>query len=149
MATAGDVARYILERLAPDGSGARLTAWKLQKLVYYAQAWSLVWDDQPLFDDEIQAWANGPVTPSLYLQHRGRFSVRASDIKGRASVLTEDQRETVDGVLKFYGNKTSQWLSDLTHAELPWKEARVGTPDGARSQAEITHESMSEYYGSL
>ena len=44
MATVFDVARYILEKYGP------LSAMKLQKMVYYSQAWSLVWDDAPLFD---------------------------------------------------------------------------------------------------
>jgi len=52
-----DVSRYILERMG------EMTAMKLQKLCYYAQAWSLVWDERPLFDERIEAWANGPVCP--------------------------------------------------------------------------------------
>ena len=50
-----DVAAYILKKL---GS---MTTMKLQKLVYYSQAWSLVWDEQSLFIESIEAWANGPV----------------------------------------------------------------------------------------
>ena len=49
-----DIAAYILCK-----QGA-MTAMKLQKLVYYSQAWSLVWDDKPLFRERIEAWANGP-----------------------------------------------------------------------------------------
>lgn len=52
MATVFDVARYILTRLDEDGK-LPVTTWKLQKLVYYSQAWSLVWDDVPLFDAPI------------------------------------------------------------------------------------------------
>ena len=59
-----DVADYIL---AKKGT---MSAMKLQKLVYYAQAWHLVWEDKELFPEEIQAWANGPVVPSLYTLHQ-------------------------------------------------------------------------------
>ncbi|MDY6802276.1 MAG: DUF4065 domain-containing protein, partial [Cyanobacteriota bacterium] len=52
-----DVAAYILKKLGP------LSAMKLHKLLYYSQAWSLVWDEQPLFSERIEAWANGPVIP--------------------------------------------------------------------------------------
>lgn len=149
MATAADVARYILDRMAPDKFGTRVTAWKLQKLVYYSQAWSLVWDDEPLFEDEIQAWANGPVIPALYQQHRGRFRLYAGDIAGDPTVLTRDERDTIDAVLHYYGDKSSQWLSDLTHMESPWRDARAGLPDGASSQREITPEAMAAYYESL
>ena len=59
MASVFDVAAYILERQGP------MTTWKLQKLVYYSQAWSLVWDDDVLFPEEIEACANGPVVREL------------------------------------------------------------------------------------
>lgn len=64
-----NVARYILER-----KGGHMSTMKLQKLVYYTQAWSLVWDEKPLFDSRIEAWANGPIIPDLYDQHRGLFT---------------------------------------------------------------------------
>ena len=66
-----DVAAYILSRKGP------MSAMKLQKLVYYCQAWSLVWDDAPLFREPIEAWANGPVCPPLWERHRGRFELSA------------------------------------------------------------------------
>ena len=69
MANVFDVACYILER-KPD-----ITTMKLQKLCYYAQAWSLVWEEEPLFDEEFEAWANGPVCPELYAAHRGMYKV--------------------------------------------------------------------------
>lgn len=139
--SAVDVAEYILER---KGS---MTAMKLQKLVYYGQAWSLVWDEAPLFPETVEAWANGPVIRSLWEAHRGQFTV--SKICGDAPRLNATQRETVDAVLKFYGDKSSQWLSDLTHDEAPWREARAGLPDGVRGNREITMAAMAEYYSSL
>jgi uncharacterized phage-associated protein len=142
MATVHDAAAYILEN-----AGA-MTTMKLEKLIYYAQAWSLVWDESPLFTEPIQAWVNGPVCPDLYASHRGMFDVAAWK-RGDPASLTEEQRDTVNAILEFYGNKTSQWLSDLTHAERPWLDAREGLAPGERGQNEITHASMAEYYGSL
>ena len=125
-----------------------MTAMKLQKLVYYAQAWSLVWDEEALFPEKIRAWANGPVVRELYDVHQGQFQV--DKVKGgRSNCLTETQRETVDAVLEFYGNKSGQWLSKLTHRETPWRKARIGLDDGDRSNREITLSSMEEYYGGL
>ncbi|HCU23589.1 MAG TPA: hypothetical protein DF383_01120, partial [Deltaproteobacteria bacterium] len=45
---------------------------------------------------------------------------------GKIHDLTTSQKETIDSVLKYYGNKSSQWLSDLTHQEQPWLDARKG-----------------------
>ncbi len=138
-----DVADYILEEL-----GA-LSAMKLQKLVYYAQAWHLVWEDKELFADEIQAWANGPVVTNLYTLHRDHFKLEPKFFGGDVSRITGESRATIDRVLAFYGEKDAQWLSDLTHMEDPWKLARVGLADGERGSRVISNQSMSEYYSSL
>jgi uncharacterized phage-associated protein len=140
--SAHDVAAYILREQGP------MSTWKLQKLVYYAQAWSLVWDETPLFEEPIQAWANGPVAPELYQLHRGQFRVERWP-QGKIAQLTKTQRETITAVLKFYGNKTGHWLSELTHMEPPWRDAREGLAPGERGSREITHGAMADYYGSL
>lgn len=141
MANVHDVAAYIFEQ------HGQMTAMKLQKLVYYCQAWSLVWDDKPLFPEEIEAWANGPVVRELYDRHRGMF--RVHNWKGDPEKLTTDEKETIDAVLDFYGHRSSQWLSDLTHQEDPWVEARRGLSPLARGSREISLASMAEYYDSL
>lgn len=144
MARVYDVAEFILRKCGP------MTAMKLQKLVYYCQAWSLVWDEKPLFREKIEAWANGPVVPALFDAHRGLFKVSSGLIRfGDPSRLNAAQKETIDAVLKHYGNKPSQWLSDLTHMEPPWREARKGLSEDERGHREITHAAMAEYYGSL
>jgi uncharacterized phage-associated protein len=142
MVSAHDVAAYILSKQGP------LSAMKLQKLVYYSQAWSTVWDDKPLFRERIEAWANGPVVRELYDLHRGQFEVRAWP-QGNEAALNEEQRSTVDAVLGYYGPRNAQVLSDMTHHEDPWRLAREGLPDGVRGSREITLASMSEYYSSL
>ena len=145
MATVHDVAAYILQNLG------KMTAMKLQKLLYYSQAWSLVWDERPLFDSRIEAWANGPVLPEVYKVHKGMFEVGPTWPNGSAAAVAGDSaaKETVDAVLGFYGDKTSQWLSDLTHQEKPWIDARKGLDPGESGEQEITLAAMAEYYGSL
>jgi len=144
MTSVHDVAAYILKQRGP------MTAMKLQKLVYYAQAWSLVWDSRPLFREPIQAWANGPVAPDLYREHKGLFTLEASNLqKGSPSRLSAAAKATIDGVLRFYGPKSAHWLSELTHREPPWRDARKGLLPGVRSDRPITHAAMAEYYGSL
>jgi uncharacterized phage-associated protein len=133
-----DVAEYVLKK-----HGA-MSAMKLQKLVYYSQAWSLVWDERPLFGEKIKAWENGPVCPALYAKHRGRFSVSCGLLSGDPSSLDTDAKLTVKAVLGFYGDKSAQWLSDLTHAEAPWKNARA-----RGKNEEITRDAMRSYYSSL
>jgi len=143
MASVLDVAECILKL------HGRMTAMKLQKLAYYSQAWSLVWDERPMFREPIEAWANGPVVRKLFDAHRGKFEVKAGDIGGDPKRLDEDAKDTVRAVLKKYGDKGSNWLSDLTHREDPWREARRGLSDGERGNHVISHAAMTEYYGNL
>jgi uncharacterized phage-associated protein len=139
---AEDVAQYILEKVGV------LPAMKLQKLCYYAQAWSLVWDEQKLFENRIEAWANGPVITGLYASHYRQYDVaKISD--GDSSKLEKFQKKTIDKIIKFYGEYTSKQLSDMTHMEDPWKIARRDVPEGERSNHEITLKSMEEYYKNL
>lgn len=143
MATVFDTAKYILER-----RGA-MSTMKLQKLCYYSQAWSLVWDDATLFDEDFEAWVNGPVCPELFRAYQGQFSVSPNEMKGDSSALTDGQKDTINAVLDHYGDKNAQWLSQLTHLEGPWQEARKGIPVGSYSTRIITKESMAMYYGGL
>ena len=69
--------------------------------------------------------------------------------EGSPENLSQEQRDTIDSVLRFYGNKTSQWLSELTHNEQPWMEARAGLATLERGNQKITPAAMAEYYGSL
>lgn len=144
MATVFDVAKYVLKHTG------RITTMKLQKLVYYCQAWSLGWDEVPLFNENFEAWANGPVCPQLFERHRGLFVVDVSLFSDFPDFeFNSDAIETMKSVLSFYGDKEPQWLSELTHKEAPWKEARHGVPNGVSSTNVISKESMQQYYGGL
>jgi uncharacterized phage-associated protein len=140
--TVHDVAAYILKQC---GS---MTTMKLQKLAYYCQAWSLVWDEEPMFPESIEAWASGPVVPALYELHKGKFKISVWP-KGNPDKINHEAKDTANAVIKHYGPRPSQWLSDLTHMEEPWRKAREGIAEGERGYQEISHASMHEYYSGL
>lgn len=137
-----DVAAYIVDNLG------KISSMKLHKLLYYCQAWSLVWDEAPLFFENIEAWSNGPVIRELFNYHRGSFLIKKIE-NGNPDKLSLVQRETVDSVLDYYGSKSSQWLVDLTHLEKPWIISRKGLSPTERGNNVISLESMAEYYSSL
>ena len=144
MVSVFDVAKYILEKRG------RMSTWKLQKLCYYSQAWHYTWTEHRLISEEFQAWRNGPVCPELFLAHQGKFMVDASEFpQGDSSKLDADEKDSVDVVLKDYGDREPYDLRDQSHSEDPWKNARGDLPEDANSDAIISLESMGEYYGSL
>lgn len=142
MPSAHDIAAYILAKLG------EMSTMKLQKLVYYSQAWHLAWAGEQLFPERIEAWANGPVVYELYLAHRGRFSV-AQWPQGNATNLDRQQQGTVDAVIDTYGDMAGRKLSYLTHAEDPWRTARRDLGPTDVSREEITPDSMQDYYSAV
>ena len=140
MAQVGDVAAYIMQEKG------QMTAMKLHKLLYYSQAWHLVWEEEPLFGAEIQAWAEGPVVPMIYQSHRGRFMLHECPVEGNASKLRQSEVETIGAVLRRYSDLAGYELSELSHSEFPWRHARKGLSPGERSTAPIDIETMYGYY---
>lgn len=104
-----NVARYIVSSYMGDD----LTSLKLQKLTYYCQAWSLAWDGSPL-DEDFQAWSNGPVCVDLYKKHAKTFEI-AKDFLSESEVdnFTDSQKETMNSVINYYGQKKAYELSSL------------------------------------
>lgn len=146
MHSALEISYYIVKELG------EMTTMKMQKLLYYAQAWSLVWDEEPLFEEDFQAWANGPVCEEVFHAFRGKYRINTEDFVQKSQKLpklSNDQKETIDSVLAFYGDKAPHWLSELTHQEEPWNLARKGISMGEPSTAIITKESMNDYYGKI
>jgi len=134
-----DIAEYILQKQGP------MSAMKLQKLVYYSQAFSLALDDQPLFKEDFEAWTYGPVCRELYEQHRGVFLVSA--VKENLKEIPEKQRSRINDALKKYGSFDGVRLSEITHAEPPWVEARKRHhPTSGLCREVITQESMKQFY---
>lgn len=144
MATVFDVAKYILQQQG------EITAMKLQKLAYYSQVWTLVWNEKPLFEERIEAWSNGAVIPELYQAHRGRFKINEKTFNyGQSSNLTEEEKHNIDKVLSFYGGYSAQELSDINHQEKPWIEARNGIHPLVKCNNEITHDLIFEYHSGI
>lgn len=139
-----DVAAYILERC-----GA-MSTWKLQKLCYYSQAWALAWTEKPIFNEDFEAWSNGPVCRKLFNEHKGLFMIKRSDlIFGNSDNLNSDEKDTINVVLRDYSDMSPYELRELSHSEAPYINARNGLPPGASCSNVITKTEMGDFYGSL
>lgn len=139
MATIDDVAAAILTMLG------RMTTKKLQKLVYYSQAWHLARHGVRLFPDEIQAWREGPVVGKLYDRHRNKYEIRTWP-DGDPARLGHNELATVRWVATTYGRFSAERLSRMTHAESPWRVARGLLSEGEPSQTPISDDIMRNFY---
>ena len=144
-----DVAKYFLNKLNAEPESS-ITPLKLQKLCYYAQAWSMVWDDKELFKEDFQAWAHGPANPRLYDLYKG-YRLRPIEIPEEIdlSKFSEAQIETMNIIWNEYGIYDGKYLERLTHQEQPWIEARGNCKDGQKCDTIISKESIREYFSRL
>lgn len=153
--TAGDVARYFVLKTTQDGE--LISPLKMQKLVYYAYAWHLAHTKEKLFSEHIEAWANGPVVPSLYreLKVYGFSPIdpeKYAGVSSRKNVenivhkFSDRTRKILDDVYEKYQTMTAFELVVLTHQEKPWREARKGLAPDETSSATISDEHIFEQY---
>lgn len=139
-----DVAKYFLS-LTDEESGELISNLKLQKLVYYAQGFHLVFYDTPLFSERIEAWTYGPVVPDLYHEYKshGPCSIPPpSDFD--ISIYDENTKNLLNEVYKVFAQFSGWKLHEMTHQEPPWKNAYER---GAGSI--INHQSLKEYFKTL
>lgn len=137
--TIADVARYILEQRG------QMTTMKLQKLCYYTQVWHSYFLDEPLFENEYQAWSYGPVSYDLFVLHRGKYNVDVEDFQyGSSSKISSDSKQILDEVLSKYSQMSGAQLSELSHSELPWISSRESV-DSETSSPIISIELMKEF----
>jgi len=128
--------------------GEVLTNLKLQKLLYYAQAWHLALRDEPLFSEDFQAWVHGPVLPSQYARFRD-YQWRPIDADLARPDLAEDLRYFMGEIVDAFGAETAVALELMTHRELPWIAARGALPPDAICKNTISKVTMREFYRSL
>jgi uncharacterized phage-associated protein len=117
MASAGEVAKYIIKSLPVDNL-------KLQKLLYYSQAVHLVLNNKtPLFPELIEAWDYGPVVPQIYREYKS-YGLEIIPVPQDLNPpnLTAGEIVPIDMVLDYYGNMSGVALISQTHQESPWSQ---------------------------
>jgi uncharacterized phage-associated protein len=126
------------------GHGQSLTPMKIQKLIYYANGWHSAIKREPLIDEQVEAWAYGPVIPSIYRAFReygnqpitspamdfeffgepesGRdFHYHAPSLEDNTH-QTEFARALLNRIWEIYGGYSAAQLSNLTHAVVRGQE---------------------------
>ena len=141
MANIFDVAKYILKYCQENGV-QDCSNKKLQKLMYYIQAWSLAFRNKNLFKAKIEAWLHGPVVREVYHKYKsfGFGPIKENLDSFDKSIFNSDDMDLMNAVLKQYAKFDAGYLEMRTHIERPWIEAR-------NSQDKvITRDMMDSYY---
>lgn len=143
MYNARDTAKYIL-KYCNENNVKDCSNKKLQKLLYYVQAWSLAFTGKALFSDPIEAWLHGPVVADIYRKYKefgfNPIPISAVELIGFSENYFSDKTDMVNSILSHYTAYDADFLEMRTHIEAPWKEARQ------TNTRIITEESMERYY---
>jgi len=147
-ANAEDVADFFLA-FAND-TGETVTNLRLQKLVYYAQAWHLANYEKPLFEEDFEAWVHGPVVPALYRRYKEfgfkpiEKNVELEDVEKKFNKQTVSFLQEVADVYMQY---TPYTLEQMTHREEPWIKARGSKGPAESCNVVISKKNMQDFYG--
>lgn len=122
---ATDIANWFIYKFAE--SGDPITHLKVQKLLYYAEAWHQVINNSELIEGEFQAWAHGPVVPEVFQSFRkhGWNTLPIPD-KSELPKISSSAENILEQVLDSYGELPAKTLENMTHKDEPWIKARHG-----------------------
>lgn len=126
-----------------------LTNLRLQKLLYYAQAWSLVLRESELFPEDIEAWRGGPVVPEVYraLPDGPGATAIGYDPLASAPDLPGEEAGFVRCVWESYSQYSALKLSAMTHEEAPWRRAWGDRSADATGRVPIRLDDLEDYFG--
>lgn len=142
------LSNYILKHYGP------MSHLKLQKLVFYCDAYSLAYFGKPLIEDNFEAWVHGPVCRRLYdsLKDKSKlysdvaYTSDGDDADKEFASLTFDQQSLINNILSQLSSWSSFELEASTHQEDPWKNARKGYNEADKCSVLIKKDEMKEYY---
>jgi len=126
-----------------------ITHLKLQKLLYYAQAWHLATKNKPLFAEDFQAWIHGPTLISQYDRFKKHQWLPVLEDIEFPHLKNKSLVSHLEEVVDVFGAETAVKLELMTHNERPWQDARKGVSEDAPNAAVISKESMRTFYKSV
>jgi uncharacterized phage-associated protein len=122
-----------------------LTPSRLQKLLYYAQGWSLAVRESCLFPEKILATRHGPAVRQVR-PPRTPAGVVTRDGFAAAPPLSEEQKGFVRAVWNTYRGLSASRLADMARDEAPWRSARGGRTADDLAAPQISLESLADHF---
>lgn len=118
--SASDVAIYMIRLANSDSFSDGMTNLKLQKILYFVQAASLVTNDKMFISDDFEAWDYWPVIPSVYRTYEtyGRDSIPDPEIDLENDAIFQES-DFLDRVWKMFGKYSARELVRMSHEYWP------------------------------
>ncbi|AVI47061.1 hypothetical protein B4092_5003 [Bacillus licheniformis] len=146
-------ALYLINKSQPK-SKYEITPKKLQKILYYAQAWFLANEGKPLFENDVfEAWRHGPVNHNIYNEYSafGYSPIPPIGFSNELELypLSLKEKEHLDKIWDVFGMYSGDELEYLTHQEDPWKITRGDLDPEAPTNKVIPEDIIRSYYTNL
>lgn len=136
-----DIAKKLIIRAVHAKQHETLTNMRLQKLLYYQQGYHLAVFNEPLFNEDIEAWMYGPVVPCVYELYKKNGDMGIMPHEGEMEVeLSEDEENLFSKVFNAYSEYSAYGLMNMTHAETPWKSVKP------KKGSIITKQAMTDFF---
>lgn len=114
-----NVANYLFNRYMQI-TGEKIDEMKLHKLLYFAQRQSFAIVNEPLFEGDFEGWRYGPVCPVI------RNSFTPDGIINAIEDISDEAKYIINNIIEEYGAIEAWKLSQLSHKESSWINARCG-----------------------
>lgn len=125
-----NVAQYIFSEYKRV-TGETIDEMKLHKLLYFAQRESFAITNTPLFEGEFEGWKDGPVCKEI------RNSITPDGMLDYDREVSDECKYIINNIILEYGSLASWKLSELSHREISWKNARAGLLDGENGNTKL------------
>ncbi|PSH68538.1 hypothetical protein CU102_12290 [Phyllobacterium brassicacearum] len=128
--------------------GEVITPLKLQKLMFYADAWHLALHDVDITQEKFKAWVHGPVLISQYHRFKEYRWMPITKEVVRPEV-EEALKLHLDEIIDIFGSESAVALERMTHKETPWLEARGDLPADEVCENYISKATTKQFYRDL
>lgn len=151
--SAMDVAKYIIatfyskDKEIDEGVSEGISNLKLQKLLYFCQAFALAKQGRPMFKEELYAWKYGPVVKEVYEAYKEHKNNPLPEPAATANdtALSDTDKEIVDEMLETFSGYSAIRLMNITHSHKPWKNLEKKVEKGERDII-IPQKAIKKYY---
>lgn len=134
-----DIAEYVIWYSEKQDFG--ISNLKLQKILYFIQAYFLICSDRTCFYEKIEAWDFGPVVPEVYKRYKQYGSMDIHGIPEEEPYLCQNDKERINEVVDNFADYSATDLVEITQKQVPWIEAYE-----SKRNNEISTDSIKQYF---
>lgn len=146
MLTSSDAAVSLIKALEKHGFG--YDKYKIHKLLYYVQGWTLAATGKAAFEESFENWRLGPVATDF--RHATKGITCSEFARATTGVEAKSHDPKIDVIINLVvsdlGTLTADELIEKTHAEAPWVLARKGLKEGDPGQEKIDEVEMRRFF---